>query len=226
MYNIAFYFLLYIIYSMIGWLLEVVWTFITDKKLVNRGFLIGPYCPIYGTGCILMILLLQKYSDDILVLFIMSMLICSVLEYATSYFMEKIFKARWWDYSNRKFNINGRICLETLIPFGILGCVLIYALNPFVSKLIKAIPSSMLIIISGIVFIAFLIDNIVSFKVISKIKVSSQKLIEDNTEEITKKVREYISKYSKSGKRLMQSFPNIKILKERFKVKRKDNMDK
>lgn len=211
---------------MIGWLLEVVWTFITDKKLVNRGFLIGPYCPIYGTGCILMILLLQKYSDDILVLFIMSMLICSILEYATSYFMEKIFKARWWDYSNRKFNINGRICLETLIPFGILGCVLIYALNPFVSKLIKAIPSNILIIISGIVFIAFLIDNIVSFKVISKIKVSSQKLIEDNTEEITKKVREYISKYSKSGKRLMQSFPNIKILKERFKVKRKDNMDK
>ena len=226
MYNIAFYFLLYIIYSMIGWLLEVVWTFITDKKLVNRGFLIGPYCPIYGTGCILMILLLQKYSDDILVLFIMSMLICSILEYATSYFMEKIFKARWWDYSKRKFNINGRICLETLIPFGILGCVLIYALNPFVSKLIKAIPSNILIIISGIVFIAFLIDNIVSFKVISKIKVSSQKLIEDNTEEITKKVREYISKYSKSGKRLMQSFPNIKILKERFKVKRKDNMDK
>ena len=211
---------------MIGWLLEVVWTFITDKKLVNRGFLIGPYCPIYGTGCILMILLLQKYSDDILVLFIMSMLICSILEYATSYFMEKIFKARWWDYSNRKFNINGRICLETLIPFGILGCVLIYALNPFVSKLIKAIPSNVLIIISGIVFIAFLIDNIVSFKVISKIKVSSQKLIEDNTEEITKKVREYISKYSKSGKRLMQSFPNIKILKERFKVKRKDNIDK
>ena len=226
MYNIAFYFLLYIIYSMIGWLLEVVWTFITDKKLVNRGFLIGPYCPIYGTGCILMILLLQKYSDDILVLFIMSMLICSILEYATSYFMEKIFKARWWDYSNRKFNINGRICLETLIPFGILGCVLIYALNPFVSKLIKAIPSNILIIISGIVFIAFLIDNIVSFKVISKIKVSSQKLIEDNTEEITKKVREYISKYSKSGKRLMQSFPNIKILKERFKVKRKNNIDK
>ena len=226
MYNIAFYFLLYIIYSMIGWLLEVVWTFITDKKLVNRGFLIGPYCPIYGTGCILMILLLQKYSDDILVLFIMSMLICSILEYATSYFMEKIFKARWWDYSNRKFNINGRICLETLIPFGILGCILIYALNPFVSKLIKAIPSNILIIISGIVFIAFLIDNIVSFKVISKIKVSSQKLIEDNTEEITKKVREYISKYSKSGKRLMQSFPNIKIRKERFKVKRKDNIDK
>ena len=226
MYNIAFYFLLYIIYSMIGWLLEVVWTFITDKKLVNRGFLIGPYCPIYGTGCILMILLLQKYSNDILVLFIMSMFICSILEYATSYFMEKIFKARWWDYSNRKFNINGRICLETLIPFGILGCVLIYALNPFFSKLIKAIPSNILIIISGIVFIAFLIDNIVSFKVISKIKVSSQKLIEDNTEEITKKVREYISKYSKSGKRLMQSFPNIKILKERFKVKRKDNMDK
>ena len=70
------------------------------------------------------------------------------------------------------------------------------------------------------------IDNIVSFKVISKIKVSSQKLIEDNTEEITKKVREYISKYSKSGKRLMQSFPNIKILKERFKVKRKNNIDK
>ena len=111
------YIMLFFIYSILGWIMEVINGFIKTKKVVNRGFLIGPYCPIYGTGVILITILLKKYMEDRIITFIMSMLICGILEYFTSYFMEKFFNARWCDYSNRKMNINGRICLETLIPF-------------------------------------------------------------------------------------------------------------
>lgn len=111
------YFLYFIIYSFIGWLIEVVCKSIEYKRFVNRGFLIVPICPIYGYGVLFIILLIGKDTSDILGVFLKSVLICSVLEYFTSYFMEKLFKVRWWDYSKRKFNINGRICLETMIPF-------------------------------------------------------------------------------------------------------------
>lgn len=96
------YFLLFIIYSMIGWTIEVLLQFIEKKRLINRGFLIGPYCPIYGFGAVVMTLILDKYQDNLIILFGMSMLICTVLEYLTSYIMEKLFKARWWDYSQKK----------------------------------------------------------------------------------------------------------------------------
>ena len=96
------YVLLFFIYSFAGWLMETVQISIRQKKFVNRGFLIGPYCPIYGCGVILITLLLQKYAGDIPLTFILSILICGTLEYMTSYVMEKIFKARWWDYSRIK----------------------------------------------------------------------------------------------------------------------------
>lgn len=214
-------FILFMIYSFIGWIMEIIFTLFKDKTLVNRGFLMGPYCPIYGSGCVLIILLLKKYVNDPIVLFVMSMVICSVLEYIVSYILEKLFKARWWDYSDRKFNINGRICLETLVPFGLLGCLLMYVINPFISNLLLKIPSNVLSIVAVILFILFVIDCIISYSIITKIHISTKGIVMDNTEEITKKVREYISKHSKFGKRLMKSFPNIKILKEKYKKRNK-----
>ena len=74
-----------------------------EKRFINRGFLIGPYCPVYGFGVVLITILLQKYTNDVIVLFFLAILICGTLEYATSYFMEKFFNARWWDYSKNKF---------------------------------------------------------------------------------------------------------------------------
>ncbi len=221
--NLCFYFILFLIYSIIGWVMEVIFTLFKDKTLVNRGFLIGPYCPIYGCGCVLIILLLKRYSNDFFVLFIMSMVVCSILEYLTSYIMEKLFKARWWDYSDRKFNINGRICLETMIPFGLLGCLLMYVINPFISGFISKVPKDILNPISIVLFILFVIDNIASYSIITKLHLHTNKIVMDNTEEITKKVREYVTNYSKFGKRLMKSFPNLKVLKERYERKFEKN---
>lgn len=125
------YFLLFIIYAVIGWCMEVVCKLIQYKKFVDRGFLIGPYCPIYGVGALLITFFLNKYVQDPVVLFVMAVVVCGILEYLTSYFMEKIYHARWWDYSSKKFNINGRICLSNLIAFGILGMFIMYISNPF-----------------------------------------------------------------------------------------------
>ena len=128
---------------------EVVGKLIEKKKFINRGFLIGPYCPIYGTGAILITFLLKKYVPDPFALFVMAILVCGTLEYLTSYVMEKIYHARWWDYSQRKFNINGRVCLNTIIPFGLLGMFIMYVSNPFLIGKIEALPELELNIISG-----------------------------------------------------------------------------
>ena len=219
LHTIEIYFLLFITYSILGWIIEVVGKFIELKRFVNRGFLIGPWCSIYGFGAILITLLLQKFTFNIAVLFVMSILVCGILEYLTSYLMEKLFKARWWDYSDRRFNINGRICLETMVPFGLLGCLLMYVINPFISGIISNVPKNILNPIAIVLFILFVMDNIASYSIITKLHLHTNKIVMDNTEEITKKVREYVSNHSKFGKRLMKSYPNLKVLKERYKRK-------
>ena len=146
--SLTIYFLLFIIYSIAGWLLEVTCKYIDYKKFINRGFLIGPYCPIYGYGAVFITLALYKYQEDPLVLFIMTVVSCGVLEYLTSWFMEKLFKARWWDYSSRKFNLNGRVCLGTLVPFGVFGIILTYITNPFLVWLLGKANQNILNIIA------------------------------------------------------------------------------
>jgi len=223
--NLSLLMVLFVIYSVIGWCIEVVYTYIREKNWVNRGFLIGPYCPIYGYGCLLIFLCLDKYKDDLIVLFLMSVILCSVLEYITSSLMERIFKARWWDYSDRKYNINGRICLETLIPFGILGSVFTLFVNPFITGLLLKIPSTILTVIAIILLIIYVLDTIISYTIITKLHLSTRKIVMDNTEEIKEKVKEkvkeYMKEHSKFGKRLIKSFPDFDIKIERIKRKKK-----
>ena len=204
-------FLLFFIYSFIGWIVEMVSTYFPDRKIVNRGFLMGPYCPIYGFGCLLISVLLSRYKSEPIVLFVMTMLVCSILEYFVSYILEKIFKARWWDYTKYKYNINGRICLETMIPFGIMVCLFVYYLHPAVLSLINKMPVGLVMIISYILLIIFLLDVIISLSVIGKLHISKKVNTTDDTEEITQKVRSYIANYSKFGNRLMKSFPTLKV---------------
>lgn len=203
------YFLYFIIYSFLGWFMEVCVSLWNKHKFINRGFLIGPYCPIYGWGCLAIILVVGKDTSDILGVFLKAILICSLLEYFTSYFMEKIFHARWWDYSKRKFNINGRICLETLLPFGIMGCLILYIVNPAFLNIYEKMPNIALHIICGILLAVYITDNIISGKIISNLKEISVS-VKDNTEEISKKVKKIITQKSGLHRRLVKAFPNIK----------------
>ena len=185
---IEIYFVIFLIYSFLGWFMESVGGILNVKKFVNRGFLIGPYCPVYGTGVVLLTLLLDKYKDDLVTLFFMSILICGSLEYATSFFMERFFNARWWDYHNKKFNINGRICLETTIPFGIAGCTILKVFNPFIIEYVNRVPDYILTIITGIIAFCMIGDFVVSFIIISSFKAETREL-KDNTDEIVEKVK-------------------------------------
>ena len=215
--TIEIYFLLFISYAFLGWCMEVTCKFIQYKKFINRGFLIGPYCPIYGWGALAITILLKRYMEDPLVLFVMSTIICSIIEYLTSYFMEKKYHARWWDYSNKKFNINGRICLETLIPFGILGVAIMYGTNPILFKLYNQIPQLVINILTVILFIGFIVDNIISSNIISSINVEENKLIKDNTEEITEKIKQVLRQKSWLHRRLINAYPGLKDIKVKIK---------
>ena len=224
LHTIEIYFLLFLTYAFLGWCMEVTCKLIQFKRFINRGFLVGPYCPIYGWGALAITLLLQRYTNDIIVLFVMAVIVCSFIEYFTSYFMEKKYHARWWDYSNKKFNINGRICLDTMIPFGILGVFIMYVSNPFFIDIYNNIPDIWLHIIAGILFTLYIIDNIVSSRIISSIHVEEEK-IADNTEEITNeiatKIKQLLKQKSWLHRRLVNAYPNfrfekLELIKERL----------
>lgn len=215
------YFLTFLVYSIIGWCVEVILTLVREKKFVDRGFLLGPYCPIYGYGMLLIIFLLRNYTGEPLVLFVLSMVVCLILEYFTSYFMELLFKARWWDYSNKKYNINGRICLEYGVLFGAGGCLIMYVVHPFIMGIIGKLSRVLLIIIGMSLLTLYIIDSIVSFNIILKIKGIDFKDYVDNTEEITELVKEHLMNHSKLTKRLAKAFPGIRMkLNKKYKNKK------
>ena len=205
-------FYIFILYSILGWLMEVIIVSSKKRKITARGFLIGPWCPIYGFGALFITLLLKKYYDDPIVLFIMSFLMGTILEYITSYLMEKFFHARWWDYSDHKFHINGRVSLTTSLGFGLLGLILVYILNPFFLRIIKNIPSIIFSIIMIIILIIFLTDIIVSYKIISNIKITKDTNLKDITDQYTETVKQILKNKSIFNRRLLNAFPHLKFI--------------
>ena len=156
--KIIFYF---IIYSFLGWCLESIYKTIIFKKPTNSGFLYGPFCPMYGIGAILMIWAGQLSSNPI-VIFIMAFLIFSVWEYLVAVIIEKLFKTKYWDYSDLKFNLQGRVCLKNSIYWGILGVLLIYVIQPVIRNLTEMIPDDILVYVDVILMIAILVDTVIT----------------------------------------------------------------
>ena len=193
--NVELYILLFFVYSFLGWFMESIGGIFVVKKYINRGFLIGPYCPVYGTGVVLITLLLNNSTDNYISLFINVMVICGVVEYLTGYLMEKIFKARWWDYSDKRFNINGRVCLETLVPFSIMGTLFLYVINPILINLFVSAPDILIHIITWVLFFIIIIDTIFSLIIMNAFKNVTYNKKEDNTEEISKRNQE-IAEYA------------------------------
>ncbi|MBQ2639411.1 MAG: putative ABC transporter permease [Bacilli bacterium] len=232
-YNFLRMFLLFILYSTIGYITEIISVSSKEKRLVlSRGYLIGPWIPIYGVGTLLTTTILDKYKKDMIALFIMSIVICIILEYMTSLVMEKIFKLRWWDYSDRKFNINGRVCLENGLIFGFGGILIVKFINPLLISFINSIPMINIYLIGTIILIAFIIDLVESTYIIYKLKINVDKYTnKDSTMELKQDIMKAINKNVTLTSRLIDAFPNIKytnILKDfnrelkRIKKKRKE----
>lgn len=236
-YTIENIFLWLIIYSVIGWIYESTLCSITERRFVNRGFLNGPYCPIYGFGAILDILILGWIKNPIL-LFVLSSILTCTLEYITSYLMEKLFHARWWDYSNRKFNINGRVCLIGAVVFGTLSLILIKLVHPLVLKMIGMMSDTLFHTIVIALAVIFITDNVVTIagfchfdkkikKFADELKLQTEKLSENikaRTENIKSKtniqvpsvfsdIQENLAKkFNFQEKRMLKAFPKFKSI--------------
>lgn len=222
-------YILFWLYSFLGWLMETTLVSLQSKKFINRGFFMGPYCPIYGTGGVLL-LVLSPYKDSPFLVFILSIVICSIIEYLTSYILEMIYKVRWWDYSNRMFNLNGRVCLFNSICFGLLGMLMVSYLNPVFLNLITSLSDTILTIIALTILIITLIDMSITFSIMFDIRktiinlkektiTSIFKKNQDNTEEVSKRVKNILKEKGFIHKHLSNAFSNLKVYKNNFFTK-------
>lgn len=207
--------LLFFVYSFIGWILETGYGITKHHKFINRGYLIGPICPIYGCS-IVIITSLTNGLNNLFLIFLVVFFISAVAEYITSYAMEKLFEARWWDYSDLKFNINGRICLETLFPFGVLGAFAVYYLNPLLIKFSNNIPTNIFWILALTIILIFILDIFLSTSLIANLKEFSS-FAKDNTEEISQKIKIKLQNNIYYYKRLIASFP---LLEKRYNIQK------
>lgn len=169
-----------IIYSFLGWLLESAYISMLQKQLVNSGFLSGPFCPIYGFGAVIMILCLSFLKDKPITLFIVAFLVLSIWEYIVGVLLEKIFKTKYWDYSDQKFNIKGRVCLQNSIYWGLLGVLFIRYIHPFIASKIDLIHFNILLYIAIILYTVILVDTVISIITTVKFDSAIQKLNELN----------------------------------------------
>ena len=149
-------FLIFILFSFIGWISEVIYVGVTSAhKFVNRGFLHGPLCPVYGFGGVVILMLPPSLYATWIPLFFASMILCTIVEYFVSWLMEKLFHTRWWDYSHYKIQLNGRICLLNSILFGFLGVVVIHFVYPLMIDLLNSLGQKV-INLSGVIILAVL----------------------------------------------------------------------
>lgn len=196
MHTILVQFVYFVLYSFLGWMCETIYCSIDDKKFVNRGFLNGPFCPIYGTGALLVIDIFMKYKDDLLVLFILSVVITSIVEYITSYLLEKIFNLQLWDYSTYSFNLNGRVCLKNSLLFGVLSILAVEVIHPAVEGFLSRLPAWFLITFTGTLVFYFICDVVITVKALIQINMKAGHR-QMQLDELAKLRNEYIAKNKK-----------------------------
>ena len=209
----------FLIYSFIGWILESIYKTIFAKKFVNSGFLHGPFCPIYGIGALIMYVFLSL-CNNVITVFLSGFVVLSVWEYIVAWGLEKLFHEKYWDYSNKKFNINGRVCLLNSIFWGGLGVIFTYIVHPFIESQIININNIMLIIGTIVLIIGLTIDTIIS---VIKLNSIAKKLeaIKEISNQIKEKLQEL--KVTNNAKESIQLL--INDLKEQ-ELKLKDKLVK
>lgn len=155
-------FWIFILYAFIGWCCEVIFAAVVLGKFVNRGFLNGPFCPIYGFGMLGALFCLTPIKDNLIILFLGSILLTSFLELVVGYVLERMFHTKWWDYSDKPFNLNGYICLAFSLLWG-LGCVFVLRLvHPAIQKLIYLVPTPLGYTLLIILYVLFLTDVVLT----------------------------------------------------------------
>ena len=203
------YTLTFVLYSFIGYLCEVAYCSIGQRHLVNRGFLYGPWLPIYGFGGLIVDIFLVPISSYPLLLFIAAIILTSAVEYVGSWALEKIFTIKLWDYSEHKFNINGRVCLLNSSLFGLMSMILVYGAYPWIQKAFDMIPVLIAERLGDLLRILFAVDL-----TLSVIKMSAFKKALGEVREKAKSVEAKVQELKSLGKSELSEEFRIKLTLE------------
>lgn len=215
---------IFIIYAFIGWCTEVSYAALDTGKFVNRGFLNGPYCPIYGCGVVIVVAILTPLKENLLILFAGSFLLTSVLEYITGYILEKVFHNKWWDYSDKPFNIKGYVCLKFSIYWGLACTFIMDIIHPIIYAAIRFIPFVLGVVLLSIIMCVFAADCIITvttilkfnkrLKVMDEMAASIHRLSDEIGENIYENVTDVIEKSEKFQETHVELMDKISETKE------------
>lgn len=237
----------FFIYAILGWCAEVAFAAVKERKFINRGFLNGPICPIYGFGVLAVTVILNGYQDNLVLLFVMSLVVATALEWMTGFLLEKLFHHKWWDYSDMRWNIQGYICPLFSLLWGIACVFVVKLVHPFVMKLVHLMPKMVGELILLLVFLGFVADLYVTIHEILKLNVRLSRMQEiadeltnisehlgenlsrnvingvERQENIKEKVeeryRDYMEDISYTGKRLLEAFPKMESTRYRQQLR-------
>lgn len=151
-------FLYFMLYSFLGWAMETCYCSICERRLVPRGFLYGPICPIYGLGVVLMILFFTPLKSSLVLFYVVAVVVMSTWEYFVAWVLETTTHVKYWDYSNFRFNIKGRICLWVALVWGVLSYLVIFYIHPPVEELYQKIPSQLIYPLCGVLLVVLIVD--------------------------------------------------------------------
>lgn len=233
------YMLCFFLYGFVGWCTEVGFAAVKQRRFVNRGFLNGPICPIYGVGVTFVILLLTPFSRNVFFFYVFSVIVVTILEGTTGWAMDKIFHNKWWDYSHMPFNLGGYVCLLFSMLWGAACIFIIYFLHPAVYKGLSLLPNALELVLTILLFAVLLADITVTFSAIFKFNKSlahlrkitdelheiSDQLGEDIYENVMRALekQELAGKIPKTARRLIRAFPHLESrkYKEQLDILRK-----
>lgn len=231
----------FLIYGFLGWCCEVIFAGVNQGKFVNRGFLNGPICPIYGCGMLLVLLILWPLRHRLLLLFIGSVALCTLLEYIVGFLLEKLFHQKWWDYSNYPFNLQGYVCLKFSLLWGLGAMLIVLAVQPPVALLLEKMPRSVgipILCVLGAVFVADLSVtlpavlklpkkframndleqplNRVSCGIGGQLYNGTEKVLEKE-EDLRKAYAELAASMNRVQRRVLKAFPNLSENREKLR---------
>ena len=211
--------LLFFTYAIAGWCMEVCLKYIKYHRFINRGFLTGPWLPIYGFGAILITLgvnAIAGVEHSIGTTFLISILLCGTVEYMAGWIMERRFHARWWDYSRKPMNLNGRVWIGNLALFGLGGVCVDNLANPLLLKLFDGISLRARAVIACALLAVIAADYVVTHFVLKLIKTGVETSEADNTEEINREVRLLLRDRNYFYKRFADAYPEVIYRTERI----------
>lgn len=233
---------IFIVYAFIGWCTEVSYAALDTGKFVNRGFLNGPYCPIYGCGVVIVVTILTPIQENLFILFVGSFTLTTALEFLTGYILEKVFHNKWWDYSDKPFNIKGYICLKFSIYWGLACTFIMKIIHPMIYKAITWIPFIPGVILLCILMCVFAVDccitvfTILKFnkrlKLMDEMAASIRRLsdelgenIYENVSGVIEKSEEFQENHAELIDKLAESKENILGLQETTREKLADSLE-